>query len=361
MTALDYVRSLIERGYYEEALEEIGRLDDKLDQLVALKEMISHIINHLGPIEWIPEILETMVDIAGDLKTPKERAIGYSVVSSAFKLSGYDQEAYEFIDAALKESSRVKDKVERGRILGDIGYELAVGGQAQDAMSAFDAAFDLIINAEVDYRTKADAVLYLADLLERAGDALFSGEALEFYRTAFDIFDKLGLSQRAGIIEKKLELSRNTMESGHPLVRKALFEGKYHYALALIERLYDGIPRVLGTLETANWMKRMEDPEYLDVINRAFESLKKVSLTEGGVERIARLLGKIGHTGKILQFVEILDDPRMRYIALKAAAVEMAKLEKLEEAEELLRMIGDRETRISALEEINAILKGGMK
>ena len=361
MADIDYVRSLIERGYYEEALEEMDRLEGKLDKLLALKELISHIINHRGPTDWIPEILETMVEIAGGLKTPKERAVGYSVVSSAFKLSGYDDEAYEFIDAAVKESGRIKDRVERGRVLGEIGHELAVSGQTRDAMSAFDAAFDIIINAEVDYNTKADAVLYLANLLERAGDALFSPEAVEFYRTAFDIFDKLGLTQRAGTLEKKLELSRNTVEAGHPLVRKALFEGKYRYALALIDRLYDGIPRIMGTLEPALWMKRMKDPEYLDVINRALESLKGVKLTEGGVERVSKLLGKVAHTEKILQFVHLIENPRVKNIALKTAAVEMAKLEKFNEAEKLLEMVDDQELYVSAVEEINAILKGGRK
>jgi len=352
MTTLEDVHPLIERGYYEEALEKIIELEDPLDQLEALRDVANHIVTHGGPIEWLPEILEDMEYITKKLKGSGHKAIGYSMIASTLAVAGETSEASKFFEKALKESKKIKNDIERGEVLANIAYELAVAGYPQEALDIFDAAFDNIINAEVNYRVKVDGILHLGELMEKAGDVLPSKSALKFYRMAFDIFDKLHVNQRAAIVEKKLRLAQTVHEVGLPQIRKALLEGRYHYALAIMEKMYEGTPLLIGTLEVALWMKRINNPEYVDVAERAFQRCEHPRFTEANIQRIARLLTDLGVLGTALEFAKRIEDPQKKSEALKAISLELARMKKLQKAREIAQSIPNPQVRLQTLEDI---------
>ena len=352
MTTLEDVSSLIERGYYEEALEKILELEDPLDQLEALREAATHIVEHNGPIEWVPELVEDMKYITKKLKGAENKATGYAMIASTLAVAGYTSDAAKFFEKALKEARKIKNEIERGEVLASIAYELAVAGYPDEALGIFDSAFDSIINAEVNYRFKVDGILHLGELLEKAGDVLPSQNATKFYQMAFDIFDKLHVNQRAAIVEKKLRLAQTVYDVGLPAVRRALLEGRHYYALAVMERMYEGIPRLIGTLEVALWMKHVNNPEYVDVVERAFQRCENPRFTESNVQKIARLLTDLGELERALEFAKRIENPQKKSEALKAIALELARMKMTHEAREIAHMIPNPQIRVQALEEI---------
>ncbi|WP_457750604.1 hypothetical protein [Thermococcus sp.] len=359
MTTLEDVRPLIERGYYEEALEKILELEDPLDQLEALRDVANHIVKHGGPIEWFPEILEDMKYITKRLKGSEHKAVGYSMIASTLAVAGDTSEASKFFEKALKESKKIKKEIERGEVLANIAYELALAGYPQESLSIFDAAFDNIINAEVNYRVKVDGILHLGELMEKAGDVLPSKSALKFYRMAFDIFDKLHVNQRAAIVEKKLRLTQTVHEAGLPQIRRALLEGRHYYALAIIEKMYEGIPLLIGTLEVALWMKMVNNPEYMEVVERAFQKCGRPRFTEANVQRIAQLLTDLGELEMALKFAKRIENPQKKSEALKAISLELARMKRLQEAKEIAQSIPIPQIRIQTLEDIIALEEVG--
>ncbi|MCD6372452.1 MAG: hypothetical protein J7L37_02720 [Thermococcus sp.] len=352
MTTLEDVRSLTERGYYEEALEKIPELEDPLDQLEALRETVQHIVEHRGPVEWIPDIVEDMQYITKKLKEAENKALGYGMIGSALAVAGYTSEAAEFFERAIKETRKIKNDIERGEVLANIAYELAVAGYPEEALEIFDSAFDTIIYAGVNYNLKVDAILHLGELMEKTGDILPAQTAMKFYRMAFDIFDKLQANQKAAIADKKFRLSQTVYDVGLPSIRKALLEGRPHYALALMEKMYEGTPRLIGTLEIALWMKMVNDLEYIDVVERAFQKCKDLRLTEANTQKIAKLLTDLGELKKAMEFSERIGDPEKRSEVIKAIALELAKMKKLDEAIEIAHLIPIPRIRDQTLEDI---------
>ncbi len=352
MTTIEDVRSLIERGYYEEALEKILELGDSLDQLDALRDIATHIVEHNGPIEWVPDLIEDMKYITKKLKGAENKALGYAMIASTLAVAGYSNDAANFFEKALKESKKIKNEIERGEVLASVAYELAVAGYSEEALDIFDTAFDSIINAGVNYRVKVDGILHLGDLMEKAGDVLPSQNAMKFYQMAFDIFDKLHVNQRAAIVEKKLRLAQTVYDVGLPPIRKALLEGRHYYALALMEKMYEGTPRLIGTLEVALWMKMVNNPEYVDVVERAFQKCGNPRFTESNVQKIAKLLTDLGELEKALEFAKRIENRQKKSEAIRSIALELAKMRRLQEAREIANIIPDPEIKVQTLEEL---------
>jgi tetratricopeptide (TPR) repeat protein len=355
MTTLDEVLPLIERGHYEEAMRRIEELDDPFDKIEALSKMVLKIYREQGPVDWIPELIDDAVYITRKMGSPGDRVMGYSMIASTLALLGYETDSADFFNAAIAEADKVEDPLSKGVALAALAYYLAVSGYPEQALETFNTAFDTIINAEIAYRIKVDGLIRVADLLEQAGDVLPSKDALEFYRNAFDIFDKLNVNQRAALVEKKIELAKTVYDVGLPQIRKALLEGRNRYALAILERKYSGVARLIGSLEIALWMKRVNNPEYLDVVERAFETCNEPHFTEANVQRIARLLTELGSFKRALKFALEIRDLRKRSEAMKAIALELASMDEYEEAMKITERIPDPAVRNETLLEIAAM------
>jgi tetratricopeptide (TPR) repeat protein len=352
---LEDIMPLIDRGYYEEALEKIEHLNDPLERVEALARLAVAIYQKGGPGEWIPSIIDDASYIAQSIETPYDRALALAIIASALAKMGYSEEASDFFETALEETEDIEDPLERGYTLAFIAYHLAISGYSEQAMETFDVAFRSMINAEVSYSSKVDGLLRIADFLEKSGDAVPAADALKFYGIAFDIFDKLNVNQRAAIVEKKIELTKTVYDVGLPEIREALLQGKNHYALAILEKKYTGVMRLIGELEVALWMKRVNNPEYLDVIERAFSKCENPQFTETNVQTIARLLTSLGSLRRALTFALKIADERKKSEAMNEIAVELAREGDFEDASKLALNIPIREIRDEAILEIEAI------
>ena len=355
MTTREEIELLVERRYYEEALSKVHKLKDPLDQIEVLTDIAVAIYQHGGPQEWIPSIIEDAMYIAKKLKDPANKAVAYSTIASSLAVMEYEEDAIDFFNRAIDETDSIKSPIEKGVVLSELAYHLALAGRPETALELFNIAFDTIIGAEIGYNLKVDGIIRIGELLEKAGDALPSNKALDFYRMAFDIFDKLHVNQRAAIVEKKIELSETIYDVGLPPIRRALLEGRNHYALALIEKKYAGVVRLIGELEVALWMKRVNNIEYLDLVDKAFEHCENPHFTEANVQKIARLLTELGSLKRALEFAREIKDVRKRSDALRAIALELAKRKEFEEAREIVRGIPDPRIKTEALTEIIAI------
>lgn len=349
---------LIQRRHYEEALSKVPELEDPLDRIEVLTDMAAAIYFNHGPQEWIPGIMEDAMYIAKKIKDRASKAVGYSTIAASLAILGHEEDAMNFFERALNEADGIKSPIEKGLVLSELAYQLALAGYPENALEFFNVAFDTIMGAGVEYKLKIDSVIRIGELLEEAGDALPSSKALDFYRTAFDIFDKLNVNERAVVVEKKIELVNTVHEVGLPEIRKSLLEGRYHYALALVEKKYRGITKLIGGLEIALWMKRVNNLEYLDVIDRAFERCENLVLTEANVQRIVKLLTELGSLNRALKFAGEITDIRKKSEALKAIALELAKRKDFEEARGIIESIPDPRIKEEALTEMITIEEG---
>ncbi len=354
MTTLDDVVPLIERGRYEEAIERIAELGDPLDRIEAITRIIRRI--HLdGPSDWIPELVEDAVYIIERMNDPSDRVAGYALLASTLSSIGYTDEAVDFFDLAVAEADSIGEPLERAVSTSILAYYLAVSGYPEQALETFNAAFDALVGAEVAYRLKVDGMIRIAELMEKAGDGLPSKDALEFYRAAFDIFDKLSVNQRAAMVEKRIELVKTLYDVGLPTIREAVLEGRNHYALALIDKMYSGVARLIGYLEVALWLKRVNNPEYLDIVDEAFKKCTRPRFTDSNVQLIARLLTELGNLKEALKFATGIADVRKRSEVMKAIAFELLARDDYEAAIKVAKSIPDPVVRNETIMEINAV------
>jgi tetratricopeptide (TPR) repeat protein len=352
MATREEIEMLIQRGYYDDALSRIEELEDPIEKVKLLTDLAVAIQQKGGPEEWIPGLIEDAMYIAKKLKDPSLRAMAYSIIASALGIIGYEEDAMDFFGRAIDETDDVSNPLEKGIVLSNIAYHLAVGGYPDNALDVFNVAFDTIIGAEMTYTYKVDGVIRIGELMERAGDRLPAGKALDFYQMAFDIFDKLHVNQRAAIVEKKIELAKTVYDVGLPEIRESLLEGRYHYAIVLIEKKYRGTARLIGELEVALWMKRTNNIDYLEVVDKAFERCGNPVFTEANVQKIAKLLTELGSLKRAMEFAREIKDPRKKSEALKAIAVELAKRREFDEAREVVESIPDPRIKAEALTEI---------
>ncbi|WP_297064608.1 hypothetical protein [Thermococcus sp.] len=358
MADLEEIRALAERGQFEDALERVWELEDEVDQIEALVDVALTIRRRGGPEGWIPGILEDAEYIAEHSKNPYVRAIGYGMVAFAFHALGYYKEASETFNTAIDEAGKIENPLLRGTAIATIAYYVATTGDAKTAIGLFDVAFDVIARAEVEYRAKVDGLLKIAELMEKAGDELFAKSAVGFYRTAFDIFDKLHVNQRAGVTEKKLQLAEIMSETGLPEVRRALLEGRYRYALALIRKKFKGASRLIGELEAALWMKRVNEPTYVDVVENTLREAGNVELSPASAQRVAMLLTQLGSLREALTFAEMIDDPGRKSSALRGIAMALAEREEYEKARKVAETIPLPEVRAETLRDIETMSLG---
>ncbi|BAD86228.1 hypothetical protein, conserved, containing TPR-repeat domain [Thermococcus kodakarensis KOD1] len=352
--SIDDILALAERGQFDEAIQRVPELYDPVEQIRALTK-IALIMAEKGLGEWVWDVIEDAEYIAENSKESYVKSLGYALIGAAlFKLGDQDG-AEEYLDMALEEASGIEDPLEKGEVVAEIARSVAMTGDLDGAMELFDEAFDLIARAEIDYRTKVDELIKIGEIIEKTGDDLPSRTAREFYRIAFDIFDKLRVNQRAAIVEKKLLLTKTVENVGLPEIRKALLEGRYHYALALIRRKFKGVKVLMGQLEVALWMKMVNDPEYIDLTNQTLSELQNTEVLPSNAYSIALILTELEYLREALYFVRLIDDQVKRDEALRKIALAFSEQGEFEAARKVAGAISDPILRTQTLRDIEAI------
>ncbi|WP_297523632.1 tetratricopeptide repeat protein [Thermococcus sp.] len=354
MAAVDDVRVLAARGLFEDAIGLAAQIEEPSDRVDALIEVA---LRAAGSRDDLMQRIMGLIDKSlKKIKEPYERAYVLSRLGHLHSRIGNVEEASELFDEAADSIAKIKDVREKTLALALMAYHLTTAGFIEDGLAAFEEAFNLAVSANMDYRRKLDLIIEVANFIEAAGDALSAGDALRFYEMAYDIFDKLYVSQKAAEVEKKMDVARTVSDFGSPEVRKALLEGRYMYALkSLQKRLKDPQDRFIAMLELAHWLKKVGAPEYFDVMDEAFKLLEGIGLSQANVQKAAAILTEMGSPERALSFALEIKDPEKRDEALAAVALKLAEGRDFIYAREVAGKVGDSMLRARLLQEIGRI------
>jgi len=353
MEEVDEVRAMAERGLFEEALQRAWEIDDRALRVEAVIEVAGRAVK-LKP-ELSRQALEKANQWLDGVKDPHTRAVLLSKMAFVHHLLGDDNE--DLFDEALSLASSIDNRLELGSVLSVIAYYMAVSGLPDEAYQVFNDAFDVIMEAEVDYRTKLDTIIEMAGLIEGAGDELPPGDAIKFYEMAYDIFDKLRINADAVRVEKKMNLARTLRNHGTPELRRFLLEGKFVHAVNAVEKkLRDKPDLFLALLEIALWMKKIENPSYLDVLDKAMSKLQKLDeLDSETIEKSAIVLTEMGELRRALEFTMRIRDTEKRDQALTAIALKLAEDGFYEGARKVAYAIKDMNLKKAVMDEITVM------
>ncbi|WP_054840799.1 hypothetical protein [Thermococcus peptonophilus] len=356
MMSIDDIVALAERGgQFDEAIQRVPELYNPVEQIEALAK-IALIMMEKGLGDWVWDVIEDAAYITENSEDSYVKSLGYAIIGATLFQLGDEDGAEEYLDMALEEAERIEDPLEKGEVVAEIAHNVAMTGDIDGALGLFDEAFDLIAKAEVDYRTKVDELIKIAEIIEKTGDDLPSATAREFYEVAFDIFDKLRVNQKAAVVEKKIELAKTLENVGLPEIRRAVLEGRYHYALALIRRKFKGVKGLIGQLEVALWMKMVNSPpEYKDVVKQALDGIKEAEVLPSNAYSIAFLLTELGYLKEALYFVRPITDQTKKDELLQKIALAFSERGEFEAARKIAGAISDPLLRAQTLRDIEAI------
>lgn len=351
MNGVEEVTLLASKGLFEEALEKAWEIEDPVERAEAFLEIALRANGVNGEVEH--RALEEAIKLLKKVKDIYDKAYLYSKAAYVYSLLGETEEASEFFDRATEEIAKIKDEREKVLSIGILAYYLALSGFIDEALSHFNEAFEIAVSASIDYRTKTDILIELAGIMENTGDALHSKEAIQFYQIAYDIFDKLYVSQRAAEVEKKLDLAKTVYLFGDPEIRKSLLEGRYRYALSLLQKAIEDPQKLfIALLEVAAWVKKVGSPEYLDILGAAFRLFDRIGLSDQNVQRAAAILTEMGELERALQFAKKIADPIKRDEALAAIAIKLAEKREFLDARDVAGLISDSMMRARLLREM---------
>jgi tetratricopeptide (TPR) repeat protein len=351
MGELNDIILLASKGLLKEALDGAYEIQDTAERAEAFLEIALRANGIRGEVERIA--LEEATKLLKKLKDSYDRAYLYSKAAYVHYLIGDGDSSSEFFEKAADEIAKIKDVKEKVLSLGILAYYLALSGLPEEALSQFNDAFEMAVSANIDYRSKIDLLIELGGLIENTGDALHSKDALEFYQMAYDIFDKLYVSHRAAEVEKKLELAKTVYLFGDPEIRKALLEGRYRYAVSLLQKTIDDPQKLLiALLEVSAWLKKVGSPEYLDVLEAAFRLFDRIGLSDKNVQRAAAILTDMGELEKALEFARKIADPEKRDEALAAISLKLAERGEFLDARDVVSLVSDSMMKAKLLQEI---------
>ncbi len=355
MRELEEIKVLIDNGLYEDAFEKLHELEDPFDKVQALTAIALALYHENGDIHWIETLLEDAMYLADKIKKPQFKVSAYGLIASTYSSIGDKEAALMLFEDSIDIASRIKNPIWRSMALAYLGYYMAISGFTNHALDIFEVAFDDIIRAEVGYNLKVDHLIETAELLEKAGDQLHSREALPFYKRAYDIFDKLHLSQKAALLEKKSKLASTVMHAGMPEVREALHDEDVDTAISILSTAYSGAQRFVGLLEIALWFKKIKNPQYSEIMETALRGNIEEGISEDNMQYTVRLLTELGNLDRAIAFANKIIDIKKKSEALSMVAVELAKQGKFEKAYLLAREIPEDYIRRDTIEEIAAI------
>ncbi|WP_048149547.1 tetratricopeptide repeat protein [Palaeococcus ferrophilus] len=357
MTAFDDIVALVARGFWDEAIDRVGKLPDNFDKVSALIYIATELYAKTGEMAHVFGLLEDAKYYAGKIKEPESRAIVYAHLGFAYSTFGRMEESERLFSEAFEYLDRLPQSPEKAEIIAYVAHYLGMAGFFEDAIELFENAFDLVVNSRIEYVQKLDLLIKIGDILVETGDALSSQEALPFYERAFDIFDKLRVVDKGADVRKKIDLCKTLLYSGTPALRKAMKEGRYTYTVRVVED--SNMPdkdKAIALLEVALWLKKMELPTYIDVATSAVGYIDLEELTGEEIEHVAELLTSVGKLREALQLAVKVEDDTKRSELLKGIAVELAGEGDFAGAEHIISQIPDPLVKEEALREYREIV-----
>lgn len=357
MTTFDDIMALVARGFWDEAIERVSKLPDNFDKVSALIYIATELYAKTGDIGQVLALLNDAEYYAGKIKDPESKAVVYAHLGFAYSTFGEMEESGKLFSEAFEYLNKLPPSPEKAEIISYVAHYMGMTGFFDDAMELFEEAFDLVVNSRIEYVQKLDLLIRIGDMLVETGDALSSKEALPFYERAFDIFDKLRVMDKGADVRKKIELCKTLLYSGTPAIRKAMKEGRYTYTFRVIED--SSMPpkeKAIALLEVALWLRKMELPTYIEVVDSAMKYLNLEELSGEEMERVAELLTAVGKLREALQLAVKVEDDTKRSELLKGIALELAGEGDFAGAENIISRIPDPIVKEEALREYREIV-----
>ncbi|WP_048055271.1 tetratricopeptide repeat protein [Pyrococcus sp. NA2] len=327
---------LARMGVIDRAIEEIHKLKDPLERVIALSR-VGETIKDENLLEDALYIVKRSIKDVGD------KVFGYSEIGVAYSRLGNRESALECFKNALKLLGRLED-YEAGIVGMSLGAKLALAGFYEISLDVFDFVFDSIIELEIDVLEKTDLIMKLGEVLEDVGDTLPSMEALKFYERAYYIFENLRMGERARTIEKKMEVARTLRISGFPEVRKLALEGQFRDVLNILERLTGG-KRIIGILELSLWAKKIESHERFKLSDVALEELKTVDISDEEKVEVVKLLSRLELFESAFDIAREISNGKARDEALYNLAKELINAGEREFASKVISLIESQDLK----------------
>ncbi|MFA4647536.1 hypothetical protein P8X24_09860 [Pyrococcus kukulkanii] len=324
---IEEIIELVRRGLIDEALQHLEELED-IDKVIVLSEAAVVTMN--------PDFIDEAIYILEKhVKRSEDKVIGYSEIALALAKIGYYEEATEYFNRAISLLNKL-DKYDAAISAMFLGTRLARAGFYDSAFDAFEDSFDMIIDLDIDVSKKTDLILSLADIIEKTGDELTSDIALKFYERAYDIFDKLKVGHRAGMLEKKIRLSKVLSFTKDPEIRKLTYEGRFRQAVYKVHEKFEREKRGLAVLEIALWANENNMPEGTELLEIALKEIEPLKLSDEEVKRAVEVLVKLEKFQKAIEFAESIRNGKVRDEALAIIGERFIELGEVGELRELI-------------------------
>ncbi|MFA4669809.1 hypothetical protein QDY65_04535 [Pyrococcus kukulkanii] len=334
---------LVRRGLIDEALRYLEELED-IDKVIVLSEA--------AVVTRNPEFIEEAIYILEKyIKKVEDRIIGYSEVALALAKIGYYEESTEYFNKAISLLNKL-DKYNAAVSAMFLGTRLARAGFYDSAFDTFEYSFDMIIDLDIEISKKTDLILSLADVIEKTGDELASDIALKFYERAYDIFDKLKVGHRAGMLEKKIRLSKVLSFTKDPEIRRLTYEGRFKQAIYKVHEKFGKGKRGLAMLEIALWAKENNMPERIELLDMALREIDPLKLNDEEIKRAVEVLVDLEEFQRAMEFAESIKNGKIRDEALAIIGERLIELGEVEALREIIPKIESEEVKKELLSKL---------
>jgi len=316
---VEAVEVYINRGEYREALRRALEIPEQIKRLLALSEVLTAFPRD--------EVLNHVLKALDEIKATPERALAYSIVGRALYSINRDREAERYLETSLAEAEKISSPRLRGEVLGGIARNFVLSDRYSDALKLFRKAVDLLQLSRGFSSAALSSLLSVARVIERSGDEIANETALEFYSLAKDVYSSLQFNLQAQYLEERMELVREVLKRGKPVVDGILEQGDVEIAMKLM-RFLPLENRALAMLELSYWFNLHEQPKLgKRVFNDAMEIILvgKFRPADRELAGVARRFLRIGFLEEPLVLAGVIRDERLSSELLGEVALAYAR------------------------------------
>jgi len=316
---VETVEVYINKGEYRKALRRALEIPEQIKRLLALSEVLTAFPGD--------EVLSYVLKTLDEIKATPERAFAYSIVGRALYSINRDKEAERYLEISLTEAEKISSLRLRGEVLGGIARNFVLSDRYSDALKLFRKAVDLLQLSRGFSSDALSSLLSVARAIERSGDEIANGAAIEFYSLAKDVYSSLQFNLQAQYLEERMELVGEVLKRGKSAVDGILERGDVEVAMKLM-RFLPLENRALAMLELSYWFNLHEQPKLgRRVFNDAMEIILvgKFRPADGELDRIARRFLRIGFLEEPLILAGVIGDDKIASKLLGEVALAYAR------------------------------------
>ncbi len=341
---METVEVYINKGEYRKALRRALEIPEQIKRLLALSEVLTAFPGD--------EVLSYVLKTLDEIKATPERAFAYSIVGRALYSINRDKEAERYLEISLTEAEKISSPRLRGEILGGIARNFVLSDRYSDALKLFRKAVDLLQLSRGFSSDALSSLLSVARAIERSGDEIANGAAIEFYSLAKDVYSSLQFNLQARYLEERMELVGEVLKRGKSVVDGILERGDVEVAMKLM-RFLPLENRALAMLELSYWFNLHEQPKLgRRVFNDAMEIILvgKFRPADGELDRIARRFLRIGFLEEPLILAGVIRDDKIASELLGEVALAYARWGNRARARSIAEGIRDESVKNRVLE-----------